>query len=228
MKAIELRTRVNIGLAAVVAIFLVISVRGLIGIRQLVRTGNDVARTLDQRTTIRSTLALLSEVEAAQRGYLLSNDTAFIRSYARTVDAVESNLEMLRRLTAGRSRQHTRYVRIAPLVRARLADLDTLTGLHDSHRDAAVADLSRDRAVMDSLRTWLAGMDREELATLGPRQEASQDGAQRAMSLVVTGSLLAVLVALVLGRLLHRHLTLRLQAEALYRSVVDVMAGNGL
>jgi PAS domain S-box-containing protein len=224
VKAIGLRTRVNIGLTVVVAIFLVISVRGLMSIRQLVRTGNDVARTLEVRTTVRSTLALLSEVEAAQRGYLLSNDTAFMAPYARTVDAVESSLDMLRRLTMGRPRQHQRYVRIAPLVRARLAALDTLTGLHDAHRVGAVADLSRDRAVMDSLRTWLAGMDREELATLGPRQDASQDDAQHAMSLVVTGSLLAVLVALVLGRLLHGHLTLRLQAEALYRSVVDVMA----
>jgi PAS domain S-box-containing protein len=221
---IGLRARVNIGLGAVVAIFLVISVRGLISIRQLVRTGNEVASTLEARTTVRSTMALLAEAEAAQRGYLLSNDTAFMTPYARTVDAIESNLDMLRRLTTGRSRQHTRYVRIAPLVRARLADLDALTGLHDAHRSAAVANLSRDRAVMDSLRTWLTGMDREELATLGPRQDASQDGAQHAMSLVVTGSLLAVLVALVLGRLLHRHLTLRLQAEALYRSVVDVMA----
>lgn len=224
MNLFGLRTRVNVGLAAVVAIFLLISVRGLVSIRQLVRTGNEVTRTLEVRSTVRSTLALLSEVEAAQRGYLLSNDSAFLAPYARTVDAVESNLDMLRRLTMGRSRQHQRFVRIAPLVRARLADLDTLTGVHDARRTAAVADLTRDRAVMDSLRTWLAGMDGEELSTLGPRQEASQEGAQRAMSLVVTGSLLAVLVALILGRLLHGHLTMRLQAEALYRSVVDVMA----
>ncbi len=222
----RVRTRLKLGLAAVLAILVTVCGYSLLSIQRLVRTDAWVEETQETRSVVLATLALLTDTESGQRAYIITGDTTYLNAYARVEHRVESNFTSLERLTYMYPVQRARLNLVRPLMTQRLELMGEAIDARRAHRGAAVIAslLARERNVTDSLRRALDDMDRVELAQLGPRRERAETQANRAMALVVIGALVAIAAALILAVLLSRDLDRRLKSEALFHSVVDVLA----
>ncbi len=170
---------------------------------------------------LRDANALLSELkdaETGQRGFLLTDDSAFLQPYFAVRDSVTGHLRALRLHTlAAGSRE--RLGTLAPLIDGKLAELSGVLAMRQANDAAgAVARVrqGRGKVLMDSIRVEIGALIGLESAER-ERQSALYDaGARRLLSLLVAASLAALFLA---GLLVY---LIREQAQQVTRNLVHV------
>jgi len=117
-----LTTERKMGIAFAVAL---LTISGLAVIfyqstRDLFRSNEQVANTLELMVALGNTLSRINEAETAQRGYILTADRSFLTFYPRSIEAVEREIEKLRFLTTGNAGQRAAVERLKPLIDERV------------------------------------------------------------------------------------------------------------
>ncbi|HET7229259.1 MAG TPA: ATP-binding protein [Longimicrobium sp.] len=170
--------------------------------------------------------AAQAELETTYRGFALSGDPRFLdawRAAGRDWDAHEQNL---RRMTADNPRQQQRMRRLAALS-------DSFRALQGAARlppragpaallaaRAAAGDtgtFALRRRFSDAIRDTMTGVQREEFALLRGRAERARSLERRARALIVSGGVLAVLLAAAAGVLVLRRTARLREANLLLR-----------
>ena len=123
--------------------------------QRVVASAQWVTHTLDVQRQFDALLTTVTDAETGQRGFLLMRDTEYLAPYRAARAAVEARLQTLRDLTADNPAQQVRLGHLAPLVRAKFAELTETVDLasHD-HREAALTIVAshRGRDLMDRIR----------------------------------------------------------------------------
>jgi signal transduction histidine kinase/ActR/RegA family two-component response regulator len=182
-----------------------------------------VEHTLNVRQAITRTLSLLQDAETGQRGYLLTEDRAYLEPYTAAAREIGPQLNGLRQLVGDNPEQVARVDDLRTQAGAQLGLIwQSLEATRRGDRSAAVASV-RDGAgkqAMDRIRMIADDMQREESRLLAQRSQADRASGDLQRSMLLA----AAIGALVVGGLLF--MAFRRFAIALSASHDELSAKN--
>ena len=166
--------------------------------------------------SLNETVALLSDAETGQRGYLLTGDDSYLEPYKTATRSIDRTVLKLNDLTSDNPRQHDRMKKLEPLIEAKLSELKQTIELRRSKGLAAVTSVVQEGAgkqTMDQIRTLIAEMTSEESALLKTRRQKTEDGATRSTRTIAGGTLVSIALLVICFALLNRQLSERKLAQ---------------
>ena len=190
----------------------------------LIEQGRWVSHTYEVLEVLQETLAGLREVEASQRGYLLSGQPEHLAAYQSSLGKFPENAARLRGLTVDNPSQQIRLDRLEARVRERLdAAAEVLESYRRDGLEAARAAVSEGlgRRKMAELLEVARGIEAEERRLLIERRRASESAART--TLLVGGTCLLACLG-VLGfvfRLVLREWSRRRETEGSLQAAKD-------
>jgi PAS domain S-box-containing protein len=142
-------------------------------VTEKIHTTTLVTHTYEVMQESSELLNLLLEVEASQRGYILTLDSAYLDPYLSSLPLIDDKVNALLTLTADNPRQTTIInQRIKPLVNVKKAELrDVLKQFELKHLPGAIAYIKSDsgKVTMDELRASIGDLTRHEEELLEKR-----------------------------------------------------------
>ena len=147
-------------------------------------------------------LSAMQDAETGQRGYLLTDDRAYLESYDRGRPEVLAELSALRALTGDNPGQRVNLDRLSVLVDQRLKILATTLDLARDGQLRRAIDLVREgqgKAVMDAARAVIAAVMSQEQSLLRARERATARAALTARLYLVALALGAAVSAAAAG-----------------------------
>jgi signal transduction histidine kinase len=198
-------TRRSIVIFAASCLLLCIVGAGVVELAYREREAEDwVSHTVEVRQEARELMNTALNAETGVRGFLLTDDQAFLAPYKTALARLPERLGELRRLTADNPAQQQALDRINDDIKALLGVYQQMLALESSGQRKEAADLVRVQAgknLMDDLRLRVDAFSNAEAVLLRQRE----DVAQRTRTALVVGvnAALAIVIALAafLGRI---------------------------
>jgi len=215
---------VNIGFGLALLALLVIGIVSFLAIRSLVTNSDSVSHTQMVLAHAARVGSLLADAETGQRGFLVTGDPIFLEPYTSTSGSIRTEVDSLRLLTHDNARQSARVDRLQSLAAERLAILDD--GIQARRRGGIASGSQwllndRGRRIMDDVRATLAAIRLEEEILLRQRDEAARASAVFATSLIIIGSIAALLAVGLASGMVRRDLSRRAEVEEALREARD-------
>jgi methyl-accepting chemotaxis protein len=177
-------------------------------VRSLRASSGEVDHTYLVLQTVEQVSASLKDAETGQRGFLITGRPGYLAPYEQAQKDLAAEQQTLRKLTADNAEQQQRLSSLAPLVQAKLRELQQTIDLRAGPGgfDAALAVVLTDKgkAVMDQIRGVLTAMSQAERQLLSSRSAAASSSASMTMAVVAFGSGLLLLLMAAAGYLLSR------------------------
>ena len=194
--------------------------------RNLLERNALVVHTYQVISRIDDVFSSLDEIESGARGFLLTGKNEYLQPYHTGLDAVSSEIDNLRSLTADNPVQQTNIDRLQTLANRAIDRVHRQVVARQLRADSQVTPVSiDDKEIMDQVRFATAGMKGEEMRLLQVRDRQSSESARRT---VTNFGLLLVLAALLLAAfyffIRHDLIERRRKDEALRASEVKVRA----
>ncbi len=201
----------------------VISVLALAGIGwlacrttiNLITTENWISHTHEVIATLESGLAILTDAETSQRGFLLTGDEQFLQDSQKAQAQIAEWTGKIRKLTADNPDEQQRLDKLEPLISQRLAVLNSRIKLRQEQGLQAAANSVATREgknLMDQIWQDVSEMRDAENVLLLKREQAAQSGAQDSLLIILGGGVFTGLVGL--GAVMMIRLDLRLRKQA--------------
>jgi signal transduction histidine kinase/CHASE3 domain sensor protein len=200
------------GPAAIVIVLGVLSYGGLwraIQVRQL------VAHTRLVLQTSTSLLTAVLDAETGERGYLLTRDTTFLAPYQGALPRIDSLLSQLREQTRDVPAQQARLDTLSLRAHERVGALaNAIEDMRTGKTDIAVGVVAHGpgKRLMDDARRLVADVDGSEEELLLARQKNEARANYILSGLLILGTLIASLLALLVNRNFDRALSDRREA----------------
>jgi PAS domain S-box-containing protein len=179
-------------------------------------TSDSVVQAQEVIANLESVLAALTQVEAEQRGYLLTGQPNFLADRQSATERLQTDLYTLRQLTGDNPKQQGYLDQLKPMITQRLAFLDERIAVYQERGLAAAADpavLTQGKAVMDQIRGEIARMHEEEAHLLAERIQLSRQSTRQSIRIITGGTVLAIGIGLLAVLVIQRDLRLRARAE---------------
>jgi signal transduction histidine kinase len=168
---------------------------GYIVSRNIAYTGA-VSHTHEVRGAIAEARILTERIETSRRGYLLSLDESFYRTFKNASADRKAAVERVARLTADNPPQRASVIRLRDLARrqARVQQA-SIEAARLAHVNRATAfDLDRAVSLTREMRLLLAQMDVREVALLNSRNLARVESVDTLILMLTLGAVLLILV----------------------------------
>ena len=166
-------------LPIVLGIVVSLSILGFaeLGYRRLEFANQAMGAALEMEAAVNETLALVSDAETGQRGYLLTGDPTYLEPYRNAVPKLATAQTRLRQLVNanGSDAMIERAGRISSLIGSKLSEMETTLVLQNTHgRDAALQVVASGvgKKAMDDIRS-------EAQAILGELHTTAINGGAR-------------------------------------------------
>lgn len=166
----------------------------------------------------------VTEVEAGERGYLLTGDDVYLAPYDRGARELRRNLNELRQLVGDDAKQQRALDRLEPLVAAKLAFLAERIQIRRQQGLGAAVAAAREglgKQLMDQINVLLAGMKDEEDRLLLQRSRALQSSATKSKWTVGLLGGLGLLFNLTAGLIIQKEIRKRTRVEEQFRSLLE-------
>ena len=173
-----------------------------------------IDRVREGRTLVRHTLTVLeqgaslmghlADVETGQRGYLITNDEAYLTPYRDGVAAIAQDTTKLRALVADNPEQQRRLDVLSVQVRGKIAEIERTIALQRAGQTAtAVATVRSDsgKVAMDSIRRILAAFEGAERRLHDERDAKSQRLYTILLITLAVGTLASAAISLTTNRI---------------------------
>lgn len=158
----------------------------------------DVRQSLSTISAADGVMLALSEMNAAQRGFILNRNAAFRARYAKAVQELETDHALLRELALPNGVEQATMTMFENSLAERLesfGDVEEFIGNNDLV--AAGEYSSSTRLYTDDVRAALGAIKQAAFAKLQERQKRAADAANLALALTIAGLLIASLLILV-------------------------------
>lgn len=194
-----------------------------------ITTQDWVAHTQAVIATLESGLAILTDAETGQRGYLLTGDTSFLKDTQEAQAQVDGWEKKIRAMVRDNPQAEQRLDTVTRLITQRLAVLNSriLLRQQQGFQTAAEAVGSREgKNLMDNIWSDINDMVASENLLLRQRQQAAQRSARRIEAAVLSFTAMASVIGLIAIMIIRRDLEKqkRTDAELLrYRSLLESM-----
>ncbi|MEK6210806.1 MAG: CHASE3 domain-containing protein [Pseudomonadota bacterium] len=207
-------TKIAAGFGLAMAIFVMVGAVSYQSTTQLIEASNARRHTYDVLAQLAEVLSLLTDVQAGQRGYVITGEDAYLEPYQSALSKLDGTVQEIRRLTTGNARQQHRLDTLEPLIKNRLVlSRETIDVRRTNGLDAAVQSVKsgKGEANMDEIRKVLGEMRSEEEESLKQRVEQAEADARNAKWAVLLGTLVALALAALVGFLITRNIARPLQ-----------------
>ncbi|AEV83057.1 Methyl-accepting chemotaxis aspartate transducer [Actinoplanes sp. SE50] len=214
--------------ASIGVLFGLVSVVVYRSVNTLTDTAGKVEHTYQVLDRIDALRSSLKDAETGQRGYLVTGQDAYLAPYQQALTDLGTEQQQLRSLTADNPKQQKRLDDLAPLVDAKLAELQETIGLRrDKGFEAArtVVLTDKGKAVMDQIRAVAEAMSTEESSLLGVRAAAAAS-AKRTTQVTIVAGLVALLAGMAAAATLITRQTSRRVSRL--RAAITSLAGGDL
>jgi CHASE3 domain sensor protein len=195
------------GFALLLAVLLVNAAITKRQLDQQVATGLWVVHTHQVQVELSDTLALLTDAETGQRGYLYTGQEQYLAPYDRAVRQVDLQIDDLAGLTADNSRQQAAIAQLRPLARQKLQELaSTIAFYRAGNPDEARKLVLGDSGLhtMEQIRSVIADMKDEEDLLEREREASYRVTIRRASTSIYLTTALAALGLVVLAYFIIR------------------------
>lgn len=190
------RTANALVLGAVIAGFLALMAIGLLGVsltqRNLAFTDR-VAHTYEVQDAISEYRILNEQMETARRGYLLSADAQFARSFETNLERLPQALQRIEDLTRDNPKQQARVARARAIMHRQVEAARASVAL----RRASTINFDNDIAVTQAraLRALTAEMTRDEARMLTERNTERLSSVAQLIAVIIAGGVLTLAIA---------------------------------
>jgi PAS domain S-box-containing protein len=202
----------------------IISMLALVGIgwlayrisTNLIATEKWISHTHEVIAALESGLAILTDAETSQRGFLLTDDKQFLQDSKKAQAQIVQWTEKIRRLTADNPEEQQRLDKLEPLISQRLAMINDRIKLRQEQGLQAAANgvaTREGKKVMDQIWQDVSEMRDAENGLLLKREQKAQAGAQDSLLIILGGGLFTCLVGLGAVMMIRHDLRLRKQAQ---------------
>jgi len=184
-------------------------------LRRSLETRDVVSHTRLVLQTSSELLTALLDAETGERGYLLTRDTTFLQPFYGASPRIDSLLVQLRTLVRDDARQRARIDTLAQRANERLSALrSAILDARSGQNNVAIGVVAHGpgKQLMDSVRRLIAAIDAQEEDLLRERQSEESRSRQLLYALLILGTLIASLMALLVNRNFDRALDDRRQA----------------
>src|SRR5438874_7239840 len=140
--------------------------------RKLIQNEQRVAHTYEVLANLDQTLALLTEAEAGQRGFLITGDEIYLTNYAEDLRRLPQQLQKLQQLTADNPLRQQQLLRLQQEVNARIITLNDVLNIARQQGLKAVShaiETNRGRELMAQARSTVTEMQDDEQRLLPVR-----------------------------------------------------------
>ncbi|HEV2381099.1 MAG TPA: CHASE3 domain-containing protein [Terriglobia bacterium] len=213
-KRLPLGVRFLAGFGAALGILLAAGAVQYRTIQTLVETERWVAHTDVVLAELEGTLSAVESMESDSRGYVATGDLSFVRERQDWALTAKEHLRRLRVLTADNPRQRANLDRLNLLVEGKVTLMPQVVALRSERGPVPAAELIAQAhgTLMKEIHTLVAAMEAEENRLLAARRATSRASASRAARVTAFGSLLALVLAVVAGWIIHTDIVARTQA----------------
>jgi CHASE3 domain sensor protein len=187
---------------------LAIAVYAELGYRRLESANRQMAVALAMQAAVHQTLALITDAETGQRGFLLTGKDEYLGPYKASIPKIEGEFSKLRELLveSGTPADRDRADRLNNLIGKKLLELEAVIALYqkDGAESAlALMNTGIGRRTMDTIRTEVEGLSatqRMQLSEANSRWSRDIEFARVGMMVVTALTVALMLVVWVLAR----------------------------
>ena len=183
--------------------------------RKLIDNEQRVAHTHEVLANLDQTLALLTEAESGQRGFILTGDEIYLANYNEDLRRLPSQLQKLKQLTSDNSAHQKELARLEEEIKARIQTLNEVLAIARTQGLNAAShtiDTNRGRELMAQARSTVNTMQSEEQRLLAIRARESQDSAVRTLLTFAAVNLITISLVAALYILFRRYLAFQQSA----------------
>ncbi len=205
----KISTQIATGFALGLTVFSIVGIISYRGTQELVSTARQEKYTYQVLGELDEILALVRDAETGQRGYLLTNDTSYLTPYNQARTAVQARVDEFRQLVRDNPSQQAYVQALDPLVRQKLAELDSTIRLKQNGQSAAalkIVKTNEGKRLMDQIRAVVARIRAEEQNRLQTRSQIANRAAQRTLNSILYGMPFAILLLALIGVILNRQI----------------------
>ena len=166
-----------------------------------------VARTLEVKRTLSQLLSRVIDIEASQRGYLLTEQDAQLEPYHIALQQLPRLQKELRQMTAENLHAQTQLDKLEPLIATKLKEASETVGLLQAGKITEALNKIKsvnDNSLMDKIRLTMRRMQNEEDRLLALREETARVQAELDQSLSHTTVILDGLIILLILNMILR------------------------
>lgn len=192
--------KLSVGSGIALTVLAIVGLTTFLGISQMMGSEHAVANTNAAISTLDRVVTRTVDAENAQRGYLSTGNEAYLEPLDDAQNDVEYALDSLRALTEDDPQQRRNLEQLAPLIATRFRDvragimLRKRNGSEKAEKLLAAETAIRSRAGAGPIANKMRD---EELRVLGERTRIMTDTGKRARRIILGGSVLALLLALI-------------------------------
>jgi methyl-accepting chemotaxis protein len=196
-------------------VLLVIALFGYRSTQQLIENERLVAHTHDVRRQLAKLKSLLVDVETAQRGFIITGNSDFLRNFAERTKELEQIIVEVRTLTLDNANQQRRHQTMDDLLRERFITMERVIEDRKTEgfaKAAAAVSSGEGELQMTQLRKLIDEGDGEERALLEKRQADAEASTDLAQAVILWGSVLGSLLVAGLGAFIASSLSKQVAA----------------
>jgi len=198
---------VALGLAGAIVFFLISGLVAYLNLRALEEGNERIVQTHVAILALDQLFSQVQDAETGQRGFLLTNDEAYLVPYDVALQAIPPQLDKIAQSTSGNAGQAGRLAALRQHVAARLSALGDAIDLRRT-RDlaSAIALLNTDRGKreMDAIRAQIAVMVEGEGDVRRQRLAEMSGAQQRALISTLLAGALGIALTATIGFLVRR------------------------
>lgn len=215
--------RIPTGLKVIVGFgmaFIIPSVVALISYRTTVaftRNADWVTHTHLVLESLQKLLVNVQEMQSARRGYVISRNQLHLDDFGNSSDSIRREIDSLRERISDNPIQTERLHAVAQLLEQRRLLLEqSIQRLQrgEANQSEQMATTDEGKVFLDQIRQKIGQMSDAENLLLAERQERMKIGARRAIGIITSGSLVAILIAITAAFIILRDLNLRKRSDA--------------
>ena len=201
--------KVGMGFAIAIIALIVIAAAGYRASVRLIENDQRVAHTQAVRHQIQQLFNDMTNAETGQRGFVITGKDEFLAPYTAGLADLERDYQELRKLVSDTPAQLELLDRLRAQFDEKLAEMKKPIELRGTSLDAAVAFVSngQGKATMDRIRGIFKEMDDAEASLLEARRVEAEASTNTATSVILYGSIVAIIVTLIVAVLLVTSLT---------------------
>jgi CHASE3 domain sensor protein len=207
-------TKIGAGFGLALAIFVIVGAVSYRAVAQQTEDAYWVSHTHEVQNELTRLLSSLQDAETGQRGYLITGVDRYLAPYTSGAAAAEGNRKRVLQLVSDNPRQVARAEALAPLIAAKLAELQETVEVRRTRDFASAQSIvltDRGKKAMDDIRQTIQDMTLEEESLLAQRAANTQIAARNARWTIVFGTLAAVVLAGLAGLIITRNIALPLK-----------------
>ncbi len=190
----------------------------------MLSTLRSVDRSLETRLEMERTLEALGDAEASLRGYLLTGNDAFLKTFEPRLLQARKALVRLRRLTGNTPEQQQRLDQLTPLLDQKIDNMRNqvkVRGEGGLNASIALVDGTQGQQLGQAIRDGIQQMGDTEDQLLEKRAAAARSSSQLTMGVVVGGSVGIIVLMVIAAQFTRRQLEARKEAAQAQKAARD-------